>query len=76
MGSSKFLAHISSLGCLHVVKATANPVMIGDMNVSEQEQERRHTSQEIRDARLMYVLLESMTGYSIAEFRNAEGNVT
>ena len=44
MGSSKFLAHISSLGCLHVVKATANPVMIGDMNVSEQELERRHTS--------------------------------
>ena len=69
MGSSKFLAHISSLGCLHVVKATANPVMIGDINVSRQELERRHTSQENRDATFVCgLLMESMTGYSIAEF--------
>ena len=64
------LSHISSLGCRHVVKATANPVMIGDKKMSQQELERQQTSQEIKDARFVYgLLMESMTGCSIAGFR-------
>ena len=52
------------------MKATANPAMAGDINVSQEELKRRHTSQEIRDARFVYgLLMESMTEYSIAEFR-------
>ena len=70
MWGSKVLAYISSLGCLHVVKATANPVMVGDINVFSQELKRRHTSQGVKDARYVYgLLMESMAGYSIAEFR-------
>ena len=30
---------MSSLGCLYVLKATDNPVMVGDMNVSQEELE-------------------------------------
>ena len=64
------MAYISSHGCLHVVKAISNPVMVGDINVFEQKLERRHTSQEIRYARFEYGLfMESLAGYSIAEFR-------
>jgi len=29
MWRSKFLAYLSSLGCLHVLSSTANPVMVG-----------------------------------------------
>ena len=44
--------------------------MVRDINVSEEELERQHTSQEISDARFLHVLsMEFMTGYSIAEFR-------
>ena len=52
------------------MKAISNPVMVGDINVFEQKLERRHTSQEIRYARFEYGLfMESLAGYSIAEFR-------
>ena len=59
------------------MKATANPAMAGDINVSQEELKRRHTSQEIRDARFVYgLLMESTTGYSIVEFRMQKANVT
>ena len=57
MWSNKFSAYISSLGCLHIVKARANPVVVGDINVSQQDLERRHTLQEIKDARYVRGLL-------------------
>ena len=70
MWRSKFKACLSSLGCLYVLKATDNPVMVGDMNVSQEELEQKHSPQVIRDARLVYgLLMESMTGYAFAEFR-------
>ena len=70
MWRSKFMACLSSLGCLYVLKATDNPVMVGDMNVSQEELEQKHSPQVIRDARLVYgLLMESMTGYAFAEFR-------
>ena len=43
MWRSKFQACLSSLGCLYVHKATDNPVMVGDMNASQEEFEQRHT---------------------------------
>ena len=64
MWRSKFKACLSSLVCLYVLKATDNPVMVGDMNVSQEELEQKHSPQVIRDARLVYgLLMESMTGY-------------
>ena len=44
---SKFLAYLSSLGCLHVPinsNTTANPVVVGDMRVSPEELASRHLS--------------------------------
>ena len=70
MSRSKFKACLSSLGCLYVLKATDNPVMVGEMNVSQEELEQKHSPQVIRDARLVYgLLMESMIGYAFAEFR-------
>ena len=67
---SKFQAFLSSVGCLYVLEATDNPVMAGDINVSQGELEQRHTPKEIIDARVVYgLLMDSMTGYAIAEFR-------
>ena len=44
--------------------------MVGDMNVSPDEYDEKHSPQVIRDARLVYgLLMESMTGYAFAEFR-------
>ena len=44
--------------------------MVGDMSVSQEELEQRHTPQEIRDARFVYgSMMGSMTGYAFAEFR-------
>ena len=38
--------------------------------MSQEELERRHTTKEIIDARVVYgLLVDSMTGYVIAEFR-------
>ena len=34
MWRSKFQAFLSSIGCLYVLKATDNPILTGDMNVS------------------------------------------
>ena len=47
MWRSKFKACLSSLGCLYVLKATDNPVMVGDMNVSQEELEQKHSPQVI-----------------------------
>ena len=70
MWRSKFQAFLSSIGCLYVLKATDNPIMVGDMNVSQEELEQGHSQKEIMDARLVYgFLMDSMTGYAIAEFR-------
>ena len=56
-------------GCLHVAKAIANPVMVGNMSVSQQELEGRHTSPEIKDSQLVYdLLMELMTAFSDVEF--------
>ena len=57
MWRSKFQAFWSSIGCLYVLKATDNPVMVGDMNVSQEKLDQRHTQKEIMDARLVYGLL-------------------
>ena len=74
MWRSKFQAFLSSVGCLYVLKATDNPVMVGDINVSQEELERRRTPKEIIDARVVYgLLMDSMTGYAIAEFRMQQG---
>ena len=44
--------------------------MVGDINVSQEALEQRHTQKEIMDARLVYgLLMDSMTGYAIVEFR-------
>ena len=44
--------------------------MLGDNKVSQEKSERRHTPKEIFDARVVYgLLMDSMTGYAIAEFR-------
>ena len=44
--------------------------MVGDINASQEELEQRHAPQEIIDARVVYgLLMDSMTGYAIAEFR-------
>ena len=70
MWRSKFRALLSSVGCLYVLKATDNPVMVGDINVSQEGLKQRHTPKEIIDARVVYGMLgDSMTGYAIAEFR-------
>ena len=54
---------MSSIGCLYVLKATDNPIMVGDMNVSQEELEQGHSQKEIMDARLVYgFLMDSMTG--------------
>ena len=54
----------------YVLKATDNPIMVGDMNVSQEELEQGHSQKEIMDARLVYrFLMDSMTGHAIAEFR-------
>ena len=67
MWRSKFLAFLSSVGCLYVPKATDNPVMVGGINVSQEELEQRHTPKEIIDARVVYGLsMDSMTGYAIS----------
>ena len=43
--------------------------MVGDINVSQQELEQRHTRKEIIEARVVYgLLMYSMTGGAIAEF--------
>ena len=69
-GRSKFQAFLSSITCLFVLKATDNPVMVGDNNVSQEELEKKHTPKETIDARVVYgLLMDSMTGYAIAEFR-------
>lgn len=66
----RFSAYISSLSYLHVVKTTANTVMIGDISVSREELQRRHTSPEISDATLVYgLLMGCIAGNSIGEFR-------
>ena len=68
---SKFQAFLSSTGCLYVLKTTDNPIMVGDMNVSQDELEQRHSQKEIMDARLVYgFFMDSMTRYAIAEFRS------
>ena len=54
MWRSKFQAFLSSIGCLYVFKATDNPIMVGDMNVSQEELEQGHSQKEIMDARLVY----------------------
>ena len=70
MWRSKFQAFLSSVRCLYVLKATDNPVMVGDMNVSQEELEQKHTQKKKMNARLVYgLLMDSMTGYDIAEFR-------
>ena len=70
MWRSKFQAFLSSIGCLYVLRATDNPVMVGDINVSREHLEQRHTPEEIIDARVVYgLLMVSMTGYAIADFR-------
>ena len=70
MWRSRFQAFLSSVGCLYVLKATDNPVMVGDINVSQEELKQGHTPKEIIDARVVYgLLMDSMTGYAIAEFR-------
>lgn len=51
------MAYIAWFGCLYVIKPTDFPVMVADINVSEEELTRRHSPQEIRDARLVYGLL-------------------
>ena len=62
MWRSKFEAYLSSLGFLHVMN-TSNPVMVGDVRVSQDELASRHSPQKIRDARLVYdLMMESMTG--------------
>ena len=44
--------------------------MVGGVRVSEEELASRHSPQEIRDSRLVYgLMMESMTGYAMAEFR-------
>ena len=40
MWRSKFQAFLSLVGCLYVFKATDIPVMVGDINVSQEELER------------------------------------
>lgn len=67
MWSSKFEDYyIPSLGCLHVLRTTADTLMVGVMNLSQDELEQRHSPHEIRDARMVYGLpKESMTGYPI-----------
>ena len=54
MWRSKFQAFLSSTGCLYVLNATDNPIMVGDMNVSQEELEQGHSQKEIMDARLVY----------------------
>ena len=44
--------------------------MVDDINVSQEELEQRHTPKDIIDACVVYgLLMDSMTGYAIAEFR-------
>ena len=70
MWRSKFKAFWSSVGCLYVLKATDNPGMVDDTNVSRKELEQRHTPKDIIDRRVVYgLLMDSMTGYDIPEFR-------
>ena len=67
---SKFQAFLSSAGCLYVFKATDNPMMVDDINVPQEELERRHTPKEIIDTCVVYgLLMDLMTRYAIAEFR-------
>ena len=47
MWRSTFQAFLSSSGCLYVLKATDNPVMVGDINVSQEELEQRHTPKRL-----------------------------
>ena len=46
MWQNKFQAFFSSIGCLCVLKATDNLVMVGDMNVPQEELEQRHTKKD------------------------------
>ena len=50
MWNNKRLGYISSIGWLHVVQATGNPVIVRDMNVSQHKLERRHMSQKMKGA--------------------------
>ena len=69
MWRSKFEAYLSSLGCLHV-SITSNPVMVGDVRVSQEELASRYSPQEIRGARLGFgLMMETMTRYAMADFR-------
>ena len=63
MWRSKFQAFLSSISCLYILKATDNPIMVGDMIVSREELEQRHGQKEIMEARLVYGLsMDSMAG--------------
>ena len=67
MWRSKFQAFLSSIGCLYVLKATDNPNMVGDMNVSQEELEQGHSQKEIMDARLVYGFLMDLSLIHISE---------
>ncbi|CAN0564227.1 unnamed protein product, partial [Laminaria digitata] len=68
MWRNKMLNYIAGFGCLYVIKRTDFPVMVGDIDVSEEELKLRHSPQEIKDARLAYgLLMESITGYPTVE---------
>ncbi|CAN0126352.1 unnamed protein product, partial [Laminaria digitata] len=69
MWRSKMIAYIAGFGYLYVIKPTDFPVMVGDIDVSEEELKVRHSPQEIKDAKLVYgLLMESITGYPTVEF--------
>ena len=62
MWRSNFQACWSSIGCPYVLKATDNPVVVGDINVSQEDLEQRRTPKQIFDARVVYgLLMNSMT---------------
>ena len=61
-------AYIEEFSCLYVIKPTDLPVMVGDIGVSEEELKARHSTQEIKVARLVYgLLMESRVGYPAVE---------
>ena len=51
MWRSKFQIFLSLIGCQYLLKATDNPVMVGDINVSQAE--LGHTPKENIDAHVV-----------------------
>ena len=63
MWRGKLKACLPSIGCLYVLEATNNPVIVGDMNVSQEELEQIHTREEIMDARVVNGIIDALNDW-------------